>query len=121
MEIIAINLNEGNNREIYWGKAKKFKKEWNALVNDPENRYDPVEFYKKYGKDYPEGYTVETVGKPSTIQEALIERFYSLAGTYESMSSSFPEDFIESRTSWDEMVRYADDMKYFIDYLMGMI
>ena len=109
MEIIAINLNEGNNKEIYWGNADKFKKEWDALVNDPENRYDPVEFYKRYGKDYPEGYTVETVGKPATIQEALIERFYSLFRQKILGESSIDYYYIEDPYNYDENGNYLYD------------
>ena len=117
MKIIAINLNEGNNKEIYWGRSKKFKKEWKALVNDPANHYDPVTFYKEHGN----GYEIMTDGEPKTIQEKLIQRIYGDKPTYEDMSENFPEDFIESRTSWDDLKDYADDMKYFINELITMI
>lgn len=120
MEIIAINLNEGNNKEIYWGKSKKFKKEWKALVNDPANHYDPVTFYKEHGKEW-KGYKIMTDGEPTTIQEKLIQRIYSDKPTYEGMSEFFPEDFNVYRTSWDDLKDYADDMKYFINELITMI
>ena len=34
------------------------------------------------------------------------------------MKKSFPEDFIESRTDWDDMVNYADEMADFIKEIM---
>lgn len=120
MEIIAINLNEGNNKEIYWGRSKKFKKEWKALVSDPTNHYDPVTFYKEHGREW-NGYEIMTDGEPKTIQEKLIQRLYQIEPTYERMSTDFPEDFIESRTSWDDLKDYADDMKWFIWNLLDMI
>ena len=120
MKIIAINLNEGNNKEYYWGKTKEFKKEWKTLLDDPSNTHDAVEFFKAYGKE-PKGYHLILDGEPTTIQEKLIQRIYSDEPTYEDMSKNFPEDFIECRTSWDDLKDYADDMKYFINELITMI
>ena len=120
MKIIAINLNEGNNKEYYWGQTKEFKKEWKKLLEDPSNTHDAVEFFKVYGKE-PKGYHLILDGEPTTIQEKLIQRIYGNKPTYEDMSKNFPEDFIEDRTSWDDLKDYADDMKYFINELITMI
>ena len=34
------------------------------------------------------------------------------------MKTSFPEDFTESRTNWDDMANYADEMASFIKEIM---
>lgn len=120
MKVIAINLNEGNNKEYYWGKSKKYRKEWKTLLNEPSNHYDAVEFFKAHGSE-PKGYEIVLEGEPTTIQEMLIQRLYGTAATYEHMSESFPEDFNEYRTSWDDLKDYADDMRYFINSLVSMI
>lgn len=40
---------------------------------------------------------------------------------YGHMSRSFPEDFIESRTSWDDMRDYADSMEYVLNSIMEVL
>lgn len=116
MEIVAIKMNE-TNRKYYWDK--KYKKEWDELVNNAP-RYDAVEYFKKYKK--PKGYEIIIFGRPETIEEKLVEAFYdSDKLTYISASDSFPEDFVEERTSFDTMISYADEMKYFIEGLLDMI
>lgn len=120
MKLIAINLNEGNNREIYWGKSKMYRKEWKALTDDPNNQYDPLTFFKENGKK-PMRYEISTIGEPTTIQEKIIERIYSDKSKYEDMFNLCSEDLIESRTSYDELKNYADDMAHFIESLINMI
>ena len=44
--------------------------------------------------------------------------FVYSGSTYINMKSNFPEDFIESRTDWDDMVNYADEMESFIKEIM---
>lgn len=120
MELIAIDLNQGNNREYYWGKSRKYRKEWSNLIEDKHNHYDAVEFFKAFGS-HPIGYKVLTIGKPTTIQEALIQRIYSNDAKYEEMRQIAPEDLVESRISWGELRGYADDMAVFINELIYMI
>lgn len=120
MKIVAINLTEGNNLEVYCDRKKKREKEWKALLDDPKNSYNPVTFYREYGC-YPKYTEIICVGEPETIQEKLIQRVYSNSVVYERMSKEFPEDLVEGRTSWDDLKRYADDMASFINELTRMI
>lgn len=118
LEIIAIEMVEPNNK-YYWGKNKKYKKEWNELVkNSP--RHNAVEYFKKYGK--PQKYHLILMGMPETIEEKLVEAFYDDGKvSYINLSDRMPEDFIESRMDFYELKDYADDMKYFIKDLLNMI
>lgn len=56
-------------------------------------------------------------GEPIEPLEKLVSFVYDSA-SYISMKKNFPEDFVESRTDWDDMVEYADQMAYFIEDLM---
>lgn len=56
-------------------------------------------------------------GEPIEPLEKLVKFVYDSA-SYISMKKNFPEDFVESRTDWDDMVEYADQMAYFIEDLM---
>lgn len=55
--------------------------------------------------------------EPNSPLEKLIWFVYS-GPNYINMKRSFPEDFIESRTDWDDMVNYADEMASFIKEIM---
>lgn len=57
------------------------------------------------------------VGEPCNPLEKIVMFVYS-GSTYINMKSKFPEDFIESRTDWDDMVNYADEMESFIKEIM---
>ena len=118
MMIIAINLDEGDNKEYYHGKSRKFRKEWKELLKDPKNHYDPIIFYKNHGRS-PKHYEIIVDGEPTTIQEKLIKALYLDELTYMMINS--PEDFVESRISYETLKDYADDMKYFISDLISMI
>lgn len=79
------------------------------------------EYFATYPResDYTKGICYRCIGKPTNILERLayseIEHDDDLS--YIRMSKSFPEDFIESRTSYSDMIDYADGMAYFIDRL----
>ena len=117
MEIITIEMTD-TNKKYYWDKSKKYKKEWNELVENAP-RHDAVAFYKEFKSA--KGKHIIVVGEPKTIEEKLIKGFYEKKPNYISYSDSFPEDFVEGRTSFDNMVEYADEMKYFIEDLLNMI
>lgn len=57
------------------------------------------------------------IGEPKTPLEKILVFVYSSA-SYIHMKKSFPEDFVESRTDWDDMVDYADNMADFIQEIM---
>lgn len=117
LEIIAIEMTD-TNKEYYWGKSKKYKKEWNELVNNAP-RHNAVAFYKEF-KSAKDKHII-VVGEAKTIEEKLVKGFYEQKPSYISSSNSFSEDFVEGRTSFDDMVEYADEMKYFIEDLLNTI
>lgn len=56
------------------------------------------------------------VGEPNNPLEKLVKFVYN--GSYIDRKRKAPEDFTESRTDWDDMVSYADEMADFIEDLM---
>ena len=58
----------------------------------------------------------EFIGEPNTPLEKIVKFVYS--GSYIDRKRRAPEDFIESRTDWDDMMDYADEMANFINELM---
>lgn len=123
MKILAIDLSRGDNRDIYWDRSKKRRKEWEALREDPENLHDPLEFYRKHGGKRPYGFELDVVGEPSTFEEALIARIYRNGPNvpYEQACDHFPEDLCEERCGFDSMKGYADEMRWFISGLYDFI
>lgn len=79
------------------------------------------EYFATYPResDFTKGVCYRCIGKPTNILERLAysEMEYDDDLSYISMSKSFPEDFIESRTSYEDMINYADGLSYFIDRL----
>ena len=59
----------------------------------------------------------EFIGEPSNPLEKIIKLVYS-GHNYINMKRNFSEDFTESRTNWDDMTNYADEMAYFIEDIM---
>lgn len=57
------------------------------------------------------------IGEPCSPLEKMVKFAYS-GTSYISMKENFPEDFTESRTDWDDMVDYADEMASFIEEIM---
>ena len=57
------------------------------------------------------------IGEPCNPLEKMVKFAYSGAN-YIHMKESFPEDFTESRTDWDDMSNYADEMASFIKEIM---
>lgn len=49
------------------------------------------------------------------------ERYSNQISDYENYSESRPEDFIESRTSFEQMVSYANEMKYKIKDVRNLV
>lgn len=52
------------------------------------------------------------IEEPNTLLEKIVRFIYS--GSYIDRKRRAPEDFTESRTDWDEMIDYADEMASFI-------
>ena len=57
------------------------------------------------------------IGEPCNPLEKMVKFVYS-GTSYIHMKESFPEDFTESRTDWDDMSNYADEMASFIKEIM---
>ena len=58
----------------------------------------------------------EFIREPNTPLEKIVKFVYS--GSYIDRKRRAPEDFIKSRTDWDDMMDYADEMANFINELM---
>ena len=73
--------------------------------------------------DFTKDVCYRCIGKPTNLLERLAfsEMDYDSDLSYINMSDSFPEDFIESRTSYEDMINYADGLKYFIEELKDEI
>lgn len=111
-------------------------KEWNKFINSldckGEERDKAIEAYiTKIGQEVStsefvnNNYTYtnlfsdlcyEFIGEPNTPLEKIVKFVYS--GSYIDRKRRAPEDFIESRTNWDDMMDYADEMANFINELM---
>lgn len=117
LEIIAIELNE-TNKEYWWGKSDKYKKEWKELV-DNSPRHNAVDFFKENKR--PNNKEIILVGEATTVEEKLVKCFYEKKPEYPIVSYLLPEELIETRTSFETMKSYADEMKYFIEDLIRTI
>ena len=111
-------------------------KEWNKFINSldckGEERDKAIEAYiTKIGQEVSasefvnNNYTYtnlfgdlcyEFIGEPNTPLEKIVKFVYS--GSYIDRKRRAPEDFIESRTDWDDMMDYAYEMANFINELM---
>lgn len=73
--------------------------------------------------DFTKGVCYRCIGKPTNILERLafseMENDKDLS--YINMSDFYPEDFVESRTSYEDMIDYANGLKYFIEELKDEI
>ena len=105
---------------------KKFKLEFiNECIKNIGVELTLQEYFAIYPResDFTKGICYSCIGEPTNILERLayseIEHDDDLS--YIHMSKSFPEDFIESRTSYSDMINYADGLAYFIDRLKDEI
>ena len=73
--------------------------------------------------DFTKGVCYRCIGKPTNILERLAfsEMESDKDLSYISMSDFYPEDFVESRTSYEDMIDYANGLKYFIEELKDEI
>lgn len=117
---------------IYNPNTKKWNKFINSLDCKGEERDKAIEAYiTKIGQEVStlefvnNNYTYtnlfsdlcyEFIGEPNTPLEKIVKFVYS--GSYIDRKRRAPEDFIKSRTDWDDMMDYADEMANFINELM---
>lgn len=90
-----------------------------AYIEKTGKEVSPTEFLKNrhvYTDSFGE-FRYRFIGEPNTPLEKLVRFIYS-GSNYINMKRKFPEDFTESRTDWDDMVNYADEMACFIEELM---
>ena len=111
-------------------------KEWNKFINSldckGEERDKAIEAYiTKIGQEVSASEFVnnhiytnlfgdlcyEFIGEPNNPLEKIVKFVYS-DSNYINMKSRFPEYFVESRTDWEDMMDYADEMANFINKLM---
>lgn len=73
--------------------------------------------------DWRTGICYQCIGKPDNILEELAysEIEYLSELSYCSIRDHCPEDLIESRTDWDTLKGYADDLASFIERLKNEI
>lgn len=99
----------------------KRKNAFNECVKNIGVELTLQEYFAIYPResDFTKGVCYRCIGEPTNIFERLayseIEHDDDLL--YIHMSKSFPEDFVESRTSYEDMINYADGLAYFIDRL----
>lgn len=117
-------------------------KEWKDILNsnlvriERENAFNECaknigveltlqEYFATYSRksDFKKGVCYRCIGEPTNILERLVysEMDYDEDLSYIHMSKIFPEDFIESRTSYEDMIGYADGLARFIDEIKDAI
>ena len=83
------------------------------------------EYFATYPResDFTKGISYCCIGEPTNILERLAysEIEYDNELSYIHRSKASPEDFVESRTSYEDMIDYADGLAYFIDSLKDEI
>ena len=90
-----------------------------AYIEKTGQEVSPTEFLKNrhvYTDSFGE-FRYRFIGEPNTPLEKLVRFVYS-GPNYINMKRKFHEDFTESRTDWDDMANYADEMACFIEELM---
>ena len=127
MKIYKYNPNCKEWKDIRESKLVGIKREnaFNECVKNIGVELTLQEYFATYPResDFTKGVCYRCIGKPTNILERLAygEIEYDDGLSYNHMSKFFPEDFIESRTSYEDMINYADGMSYFIDELKGEI
>ena len=117
-------------------------KEWEDVRNSKlvgikrENAFDECiknigveltlqEYFATYPRksDFTKGVCYSCIGEPTNILERLAysELEYDDELSYIHKSKSSPEDFIESRTSYEDMINYADGLTRFINEIKDEI
>lgn len=125
MKIVKVVIADVD-RKVYLSPYK-YKKEWREMLDRSES-YTAEEFLEldlNYYQMYEPmkcGYEWVLDGKPSTLVEELLAYKLGLSGpSYDRIFRRFPEDLIESRTDWDVLKNYADDMKDFLNTLCSYL
>ena len=102
-------------------------KEREKLFNEISIKYGKEVTIQEYFSDYNrlswiKDYNYIMVGEPNNVIEKLVSsEIGDYLLTYCNMRERSPEDLIESRTSWEELESYADEMYYFIDEIKSEI
>lgn len=128
MKIVKIPITYQN--KILWrnsGKSKEGKRAWANLLNNAESM-SAKEFwdneYDKWYYEYPfKSNWFIVIGEPESIVDKLINLKIGETEScyYPHIVSNSPEDLIESRTSWEDLKRLADEMNDFINDLYRYI
>lgn len=83
------------------------------------------EYFDTYPResDWEKGVCYCCIGEPTNILERLAysEMEYDEDLSYIHRSKASPEDFVESRTSYEDMIYYADGLARFIDEIKDAI
>lgn len=123
MEIYLYNCNDKELKKIRDLKVKS--KEREKLVQEyivrTGTRLTPQQYFSDNGwnrrNQWRNGKAYHVVGEPQNIIERLIysEVEYDSQLYYVNARYDHPEDLVESRTDWEEMKSYADELASFID------
>lgn len=105
-------------------RNKKTKEAWQKILDSSESY--TAEEWAELGISMRhwtyEGYFWHVEGTPESIVEELVNWKLGFSKIdYSSIRKNFPEDLIESRTDWDTMKQYADDLDDFIDKLYSYL
>lgn len=83
------------------------------------------EYFATYPREsnWGKGICYRCIGKPTNILERLAysEMEYDGGLSYIHRSKASPEDFVESRISYEDMIDYADGLAWFIDEIKDAI
>lgn len=128
MKIVKIPITEQN--KVLWrnnNRSKEGEKAWADLLENAESM-SAKEFwdneYDKWNYEYPfKSNWFIVVGEPESIVDKLVNLKIGETEScyYPHIVLNSPEDLIESRTSWEDLKRLADEMNDFINDLYHYI
>ena len=127
MKIYKYNPNCKEWEDIRNSKLVGIKREnaFNECIKNIGVELTLQEYFATYPResDFTKGVCYRCIGEPTNILERLAysEMEYDEGLSYIHRSKASPEDFVESRTSYEDMIDYADGLVYFIDSLKDEI
>lgn len=129
MEIYIYNINTEELNRIRDLKVKSEERE--KLIEEyvirTGSRITPQQFFRESRwnrkNQWRNGKAYHVVGKPKNIIERLVysEVEYDSELYYVNARYDYPEDMVESRTDWEEMKTYADELVSFIEEVKEQI
>ena len=127
MKIYKYNPNCKEWEDVRNSKLVGIKREnaFNECVKNIGVELTLQEYFATYPREsnFTKGVCYCCIGEPTNILERLAysEIEYDGELSYIHRSKASPEDFVESRISYEDMIDYADGLAYFIDSLKDEI